>query len=428
MISTFERKSLASMAANNSVKRSLVIGNSVKRALVIGNGVGGLSSAAMLARAGWAVTVRTSSATDAHDDAIGIWSNALAALDAQLSGAGAELSARGVYVQRVSGYHDGAGRRLCGPMRPLGDSPSGSRPALLFVRRSALLEVLHDACSRESVKFRAEAEDEAAAEADLVVGADGAHSGARARYFPTAPALREWGFHVFRGIATGGSSLLPHGGASFQAWAAGARRFAAVPAPRGSAAWFATARGTPPGACVHNVAERRRVVAELTSSFEPCARALLDATPDAELAAPEAALAHPAGAGARLSACGRVVLVGDAAHTLDPILAQGAGVAIEDAAQLASSTQRWLPSDGRPALARALQEYAAIREARVRALAAISCVPDALGQMESTTLRDTAMRMIPSPLSALGFEIAMAFSLAPSPMSGRWRYQPPHQL
>ena len=66
---------------------------------------------------------------------------------------------------------------------------------------------------------------------------------------------------------------------------------------------------------------------------------------------------HPAG---RLAG-GRIALLGDAAHPVLPFLAQGAALAIEDAATLAS-----LLGSERPDMARALAAYEAQRLARVR--------------------------------------------------------------
>ncbi|WP_262296382.1 FAD-dependent monooxygenase [Microvirga sesbaniae] len=66
---------------------------------------------------------------------------------------------------------------------------------------------------------------------------------------------------------------------------------------------------------------------------------------------------HPAG---RLAG-GRIALLGDCAHPVLPFLAQGAALAIEDAATLAS-----LLGPERPDLARALASYEAQRLARVR--------------------------------------------------------------
>jgi salicylate hydroxylase len=69
---------------------------------------------------------------------------------------------------------------------------------------------------------------------------------------------------------------------------------------------------------------------------------------------------------------GHVALLGDAAHPMRPYLAQGAGMAIEDAAQLAESLQL-VSSAGPKAIPDALRHYAGERwqrNARVQARAA----------------------------------------------------------
>lgn len=436
-----------------------------KRALVIGAGVGGLASAAMLERAGWRVVVRASQSTAASfDDALGIWSPALAAIRSWLGpDVGDELEAAGRYVRDVDGYHDGRGRRLCGPSAPLGDGRD-ERPALLFVPRSALLRALRGACGR-GVSF-AEAEggldipqlaEEGSAQVapvpgascwDLLVGADGADSAVRAALRPGAAGPVDWGFHVYRGVAVAPAPLLPHG-RSFQAWSTRAQRFAAVPtavpargvgADLAAVAWFATARGPPPPDAERSVAGARSAVRALASAhFAPYAAQLVDATADAHLCPPARARAHrvgpfgpraaPRASRAPTAAGGSVAvaLVGDAAWTLDPILAQGAGVAIEDAAALAGATAGWARAHGGAALDAALAEYGEGRRPRLAALAAVSLLPDLLGQMSGApaALRDRLLAATPRALSSAVFEAALRLSLAPAPLSGRWRYSPP---
>jgi len=62
---------------------------------------------------------------------------------------------------------------------------------------------------------------------------------------------------------------------------------------------------------------------------------------------------------------GRVALLGDAAHPVLPFLAQGASLAIEDAAVLARLLAEHLQADGAQAVPAAMAAYAAARSARV---------------------------------------------------------------
>jgi 2-polyprenyl-6-methoxyphenol hydroxylase-like FAD-dependent oxidoreductase len=202
--------------------------------------------------------------------------------------------------------------------------------------------------------------------------------------------------------------------------------------PAGSVAWFATARGAPPPTTTAGAPGVRAAVEALigTHFARTCGRTLLDATPADDLALPVLAHAHGArSARARSGGVGAVAacLVGDAAWQLDPILAQGAGVALEDAAQLAASVADWRPADGRAALDAALGAYGRAREPRVAALSAVSALPDALGQMTGirAALRDAVLRATPTPLSAAVFEFFLRLSLAPAPLAGSWSYEPP---
>lgn len=70
---------------------------------------------------------------------------------------------------------------------------------------------------------------------------------------------------------------------------------------------------------------------------------------------------RPPMTGPKAMACGRVALLGDAAHPMRPYLAQGAGMAIEDAAELA---QRLAQADGLLDVPTLLQRYALNRWAR----------------------------------------------------------------
>jgi salicylate hydroxylase len=65
---------------------------------------------------------------------------------------------------------------------------------------------------------------------------------------------------------------------------------------------------------------------------------------------------------------GAIALLGDAAHAMLPFAAQGAGMAIEDAAVLAKCLGEYLAEsqkDGGPTIAAAMQRYARLRRARV---------------------------------------------------------------
>ena len=111
----------------------------------------------------------------------------------------------------------------------------------------------------------------------------------------------------------------------------------------------------------------------------------------------------------------RVALVGDAAHAIDPVLAQGTGVAIEDAAQLAASIARIQqdPSSSSytaAAVGAAVASYEESRAGRVRVLAAVSDLSQFFGQIGTTT---TPSLSPPMPSDGGGGGAVVAATAAP---------------
>ena len=132
--------------------------------------------------------------------------------------------------------------------------------------------------------------------------------------------------------------------------------------------------------------------ADLSSQLADCCPAVQDlvqAAPDWRLWVMHDRLPMQ---GSYQHAQGRVALLGDAAHPMRPYLAQGAGMAIEDAAEL-GSVMRGASSQAVPA---ALQHYAAVRwqrNARVQARALRNGqIFHAAGPMRWG--RDVAMKLI----------------------------------
>ena len=93
---------------------------------------------------------------------------------------------------------------------------------------------------------------------------------------------------------------------------------------------------------------------------------------------------------APLSGCGAMTLVGDAAHPMLPFLAQGAAMAIEDAAVLAAALAA-APDD----LAGALRRYEAARGPRTTRVQQTARQTGRIYHRGvDAFLRDTAMRML----------------------------------
>lgn len=129
----------------------------------------------------------------------------------------------------------------------------------------------------------------------------------------------------------------------------------------------------------------------------------------------------------------RVALVGDALRTLDPVLAQGSGLAVEDAAALASALAPALvgstaaAAGPAAAVAAAVGRFAEARAGRSAALEALSGLSQALGLVRGDptggsgggggggvllALRDGALHALPGAVKTLAFDAALRASLA----------------
>ena len=295
--------------------------------------------------------------------------------------------------------------------------------------------------------------------ADLVVAADGPRSTTRALLFdpprcggvaasPPGVAdipsiLQPRGYTVFRGRSpsaggTGGQRVTDR---AFQTWGPDIR-FACVPTATGNAWYIAVSdsllreRGFDP--------DHGLVPAPMSTLFELCGGWHLPIT---ELLESSASSAGLAGTGTRggWSSIGDVVVtgqqavafarpvlsslsgihrgglavafVGDAAHTLDPILAQGAGVAIEDATLLATALVGAGGGGGGAfdgQLAARLAAYESTRQPRVDRLHHISNFAQTVGHVSSPVLcavRDAVIRATPAAIKSPVFDHSVRASL-----------------
>lgn len=324
------------------------------RVEVVGGGIAGLAVATALQRKGAEVRVRERQS------------------DATQSGSGLSLFGNGFAALRTLGLEDAVRAAAGPPAHPSGlRLPQGrwisrfSEQAiaeLRIIERQRLHDVLHGALRPGTVHF-AEPVDEAAgastvaAEADLVVAADGIRSTLRTGWTKN-PGTRYAGYFAFRAITTAPVPL----GASGETWGAG-RRFGVAPLADGRVYWFATFNGPRDNPPSTEPAHLR----ELFGGWHDPIPAVLGAT------AAEAISVLPID---ELAGCpaplwrDKVVLVGDAAHAMTPDLGQGANLALEDAAVLTDLLAPYA-ARAKPApesIRRALGSYDRHRSARVRAI------------------------------------------------------------
>jgi 2-polyprenyl-6-methoxyphenol hydroxylase-like FAD-dependent oxidoreductase len=361
-----------------------------RTAVVAGGGIGGLSTAIALARRGWRVRVLEQGTPGAAvGTGISLWPNALRALDALgLCDAVRELG----QVEGDGGIRDQAGRWLIRTSMAEVERRYGP---LVMLHRGDLMNTLAAALPDGSIEdgTRVSAAGASAAgawvtygagsaEADLLIGADGAHSTIRRTLWPDSRAPRYAGYTAWRLIAH--ASVEP--GEGGESWGRG-ERFGIVPMRDGRVYCFATAN-TPAGARGPHgeLAELRR---RFGGWHDPIPRLLTGVREEAVLR--HDILETPALASYVTG--GRVALVGDAAHAMTPNLGQGGCQAIEDAVVLAS-----VIADA-PDLAAALDRYDALRRPRTQAIAAQSRRIGTVGQWSSrpaVAVRGLAMRMMPS--------------------------------
>jgi FAD-dependent urate hydroxylase len=358
------------------------------RVLVVGAGVSGISVARGLLRDGHDITVfdqRTD--TRAGGGAVTIWSNGetvLRQLGVDMDGAGQLLSSVRVMTS--------TGRRLATLDVTAMVNRLGA-PVRMVPRRVLLERLLEDfptdriRCGSRAVRVattpdgvQVEFEDGSLIEGDLLIGADGLHS--MVRDVVGARAAEPTGWCSWQGLVTlpelpdkhvacivigehGNTGVWPAGGSAVQWWF--------------DLPWS------------YGFVRPQRPIDMIRSNFSGWSDSVdlvLAKLTDEDLAgSPYPHFRHPI---PRASDAGAVTLLGDAAHTMPPTLAQGTNQALLDTMVLckALSDSRTGTNGSTAELSRALRWYEKTRRRRVSAVSRVASLQVAHGE---SVLRPAAL-------------------------------------
>ncbi|MFB7517260.1 FAD-dependent monooxygenase [Streptomyces sp. NPDC056144] len=305
------------------------------RAVVVGAGIGGLTAAVALHRAGWHVTVLER----AHDLApvgagIGLAPNAQRALD--VIGLGDRVRELAAW-QGDGGMRTPDGRWLARTdARAAADRFGGP---LVLLHRATLVEILTSALPDGAVRTGTTAvvadpgDDHRPAriatpdgdmEAELVVASDGIRSATRHTLFPGHPGPRYAGCTTWRVVVPApGRPFAPH-----ETWGAG-RLWGTQPLKDGRIYAYAMAAAPAGGRAPDD--EKAELLRLFGDWHHPVPEILAAVDPARILRHDVHHLPDPLPAFHQ----GRVALLGDAAHAMMPSLGQGGNQAVEDAVVLA---------------------------------------------------------------------------------------------
>jgi FAD-dependent urate hydroxylase len=325
-----------------------------RRILIIGAGIAGLSLNAALGDGPWQVeVVERGAGAYALGAGLAIQPNAMRVL--RRLGLGDAVERAGAVIDRFQ-YRDQDGGLLCDIDL---DSVWDRVGPFVGITRTALHEVLRsgpDRCrfgtSVTSVTQRGghvavSFADGTTTPYDLVVGADGINSVAR-RSLGDRPAPAHGGQMAWRSVAP----IRPGGLDGLQFWLGADRFFGLCPTGAGSTYGF----GNLAGARLREPIDgrKRRLIDRFATFGKPVLEYLTAIHRDSDIhCAPVESLPDVRWYD------GRVVLIGDAAHAMSPMMGQGGCMAIEDALVLAEELRR--ASD----LPTALSAFVARRQPRV---------------------------------------------------------------
>ena len=363
----------------------------VQEVAIAGAGVGGLSAAVALHRAGVEVKVYEKyRGMQQHTTGFTLWSYSADRL-AEFGFGPAHLDEVGCAVETTE-VRNQAGRLIL-PMH-VGEVSRKLGAESYEIRRPDLLKGLEAELPAETVrrgqavvsagnegeKAWLELKDGQKVHADLVIGADGIHSALREVVVgPTE--LQDSGYRGCSAISRRPEHLMP-AQTHIDIWGKGGKA-GAGDVGRGDCRWYLTWKAEQD--------EGRQTKAQLLdvyAKWDPLIPHLIEATPEDEIVHHALFDIPPI----RTWRDGRIVLVGDAAHATTPFAAMGANMAIEDIGVLVAELH------GQPSTEEALAAFEASRKKRAEDVVAKGRQMSRLTQLHSPIaawLRDQLFLHIP---------------------------------
>jgi 2-polyprenyl-6-methoxyphenol hydroxylase-like FAD-dependent oxidoreductase len=352
-----------------------------KKAIVIGAGIGGLSTAIALRKAGFAVSVfERAQELKERGAALGITSNAVAAL--RSLGIHGALEANGQVIE-IFRIHEAGGRVIADiPIKALQEELGVPGVCL---HRSALQRVLLDAAEGCEIQLGAKLarfdvdaaggavaahfEDGRAAQADILIGADGLHSAVR-RQSAGAEEPRYGKYVCWLATIPFAHPRFTPGYVGFY-WGRGTR-FGLIDIGNGQAYWWGTENRRARVDANEPAASIKDNVLRCFGDYADEVKQAVSATPDHAILQLDA-LDRPF---LKHWGSGPVTLLGDAAHPMLTSLAQGACMAIEDAVVLG----RCVATSSDPV--QGLRRYEALRRPRTQRMVRMSRALAMIEQLE----------------------------------------------